>query len=255
MTQKTPLGAHSKNKETNEQKALPVLPVRDTVLFPHAVLPLTVGRESSVQLINSLGEDKTIVVVAQREARVDAPQPSDLYTVGTLAVVHKVVKMPNQSLFVFAEGLERVRLDEFTQLTPFMRAAYDPVAGSRFRRKSSEIEALAAQCSDPVPADRGRFADLVGRALDRRDEHRRAGPAGGFHRLLAAVAFDAGQAGHARNHRRSRSAGKDQSASGEGTGSPAAAQQDPVRSAGPGAADAARVLPARADEGHPERTG
>src|SRR5512141_3407495 len=95
---------------------MPVLPVRDTVLFPHAVLPLTVGRESSVQLINSLGEDKTIIVVAQREARVDAPQPTDLYAVGSLAVVHKVVKMPNQSLFVFAEGLERVRVTEYTQL-------------------------------------------------------------------------------------------------------------------------------------------
>src|ERR1700723_1334717 len=103
-------------------RALPILPVRDTVLLPHAVLPLTVGRESSVQLINSLGDDKTIVVVAQREARVDAPQPSDLYTVGSLAVVHKVVRMPNQSLFVFAEGLERVRLVEFAQLSPFMRA-------------------------------------------------------------------------------------------------------------------------------------
>ena len=55
---------------TTEERSLPILPVRDTVLFPHAVLPLTVGRESSVQLINSLGEDKTIVVVAQREARV-----------------------------------------------------------------------------------------------------------------------------------------------------------------------------------------
>ena len=85
---------------------MPILPLRDTVLFPHAVLPLTVGRESSVQLINSLGEDKTIVVVAQREARVDSPQPGDLYSMGTLATVHKVVKMPNQSLFVFAEGLE-----------------------------------------------------------------------------------------------------------------------------------------------------
>src|SRR6266571_3108090 len=105
-------------------RSLPILPVRDTVLFPHAVLPLTVGRDSSVQLINSLGEDKTIVVVAQREARVDAPQPTDLYNVGTLAVVHKVVKMPNQSLFVFAEGLERVQLTEFTQLTPFMSAYY-----------------------------------------------------------------------------------------------------------------------------------
>jgi len=116
-----------KLNETQEQQPLPVLPVRDTVLFPHAVLPLTVGRESSVQLINSLGEDKTIVVVAQREARVDSPQPSDLYSFGTSAIVHKVVKMPNQSLFVFAEGLERVQLTEFTQLTPFMRARVSPV--------------------------------------------------------------------------------------------------------------------------------
>ncbi len=127
--------------EVNLQQPLPILPVRDTVLFPHAVLPLTVGRESSVQLINSLGEDKTIVVVAQREARVDAPQPSDLYTVGTLAVVHKVVKMPNQSLFVFAEGLERVRLVEFAQLAPYMQARVDPVPEA-FPPPSPELEAL-----------------------------------------------------------------------------------------------------------------
>ena len=130
-----------KHRETNDVRALPVLPVRDTVLFPHAVLPLTVGRESSVQLINSLGEDKTIIVVAQREARVDNPQPSDLYTVGTSAIVHKVVKMPNQSLFVFAEGLERVRLGEFTQLAPFMRAKVS-VIPEAIQPDSSEIEAL-----------------------------------------------------------------------------------------------------------------
>jgi ATP-dependent Lon protease len=126
--------------ETTE-RSLPILPVRDTVLFPHAVLPLTVGRESSVQLINSLGEDKTIVVVAQREARVDSPQPTDLYTIGTLAVVHKVVKMPNQSLFVFAEGLERVRLADFAQLSPFMRARVTTIP-EVIPPKDSEIEAL-----------------------------------------------------------------------------------------------------------------
>src|SRR3954465_13986061 len=129
-------------KETSQpNRSYPVLPVRDTVLFPHAVLPLTVGRESSVQLINSLGEDKTIIVVAQREARVDSPQPVDLYTVGTLAVVHKVVKMPNQSLFVFAEGLERVRVDEYTQLQPYMKATVQTVP-EVFPPKNSEIEAL-----------------------------------------------------------------------------------------------------------------
>jgi ATP-dependent Lon protease len=142
MSQQTPSERTPKNKETNGQKALPVLPVRDTVLFPHAVLPLTVGRESSVQLINSLGEDKTIIVVAQREARVDAPQPSDLYTVGTSAVVHKVVKMPNQSLFVFAEGLERIKLGEFNQLTPFMTAQYSVLPEGAKPLATSEVEAL-----------------------------------------------------------------------------------------------------------------
>src|ERR1700757_3484880 len=104
---------------------LPVLPVRDTVLFPHAVLPLTVGRESSIQLIQSLGEGKTILVVAQRDARQDSPTGTDLHGVGTRATVHKVVKMPNQSLFVFTEGTERVRLGQFTQIHPFLTAEYE----------------------------------------------------------------------------------------------------------------------------------
>jgi len=158
-----------------EDRALPILPVRDTVLFPHAVLPLTVGRESSVQLINSLGEDKTIVVVAQREARVDAPQPSDLYTVGSLAVVHKVVKMPNQSLFVFAEGLERVRLVEFTQLNPFMRGKVVSVPEA-IPPKSSEVEALQRNVLTL-------FQQIVA-------GYRRAGSPGGFHRVESALAFD-----------------------------------------------------------------
>jgi ATP-dependent Lon protease len=142
MSEKPPVERTPKPKETLDVKALPVLPVRDTVLFPHAVLPLTVGRESSVQLINSLGEDKTIIVVAQREARVDSPQPSDLYAIGTSAVVHKVVKMPNQSLFVFAEGLERVKLTEFTQLAPFMRAHHEVIPDGPAPGVSSEVEAL-----------------------------------------------------------------------------------------------------------------
>src|SRR6478736_2573884 len=141
MAEKTRTERTTKPKE-EETGILPILPVRDTVLFPHAVLPLTVGRESSVQLINSLGEDKTIIVVAQREARVDSPQPTDLYTVGTSAVVHKVVKMPNQSLFVFAEGLERVKLGEFTQLTPFMSAHYSALPEGTAPTATSEIEAL-----------------------------------------------------------------------------------------------------------------
>ncbi len=63
--------------EVTGRRPVPVLPVRDTVLFPHAVLPLTVGRDSSIQLIQSLGEEKTILVVAQRDARQDSPQAAE----------------------------------------------------------------------------------------------------------------------------------------------------------------------------------
>ncbi|HLH34119.1 MAG TPA: endopeptidase La [Alloacidobacterium sp.] len=131
-----------KGREDRPQgRVLPVLPVRDTVLFPHAVLPLTVGRESSIQLIQSLGEEKTIVVVAQRDAHLDTPKPADLYAYGTMATVHKVVKMPNQSLFVFTEGTERVKLGEFTQAEPFMVANVDSVQETG-PQQGPELEAL-----------------------------------------------------------------------------------------------------------------
>src|SRR6204780_4788961 len=137
----SPTDPSRREQSGSQGRVLPILPVRSTVLFPHAVLPLTVGRESSIQLIQSLGDVKTIVVVAQRDERMDSPQPSDLYSVGTMATVHKVVKMPNQSLFVFTEGTERVKLGEFAQLEPFMMAAVDHLpevdAG-----KSAELEAL-----------------------------------------------------------------------------------------------------------------
>src|ERR1035437_4808736 len=126
---------------TTTGRPIPVLPVRDTVLFPHAVLPLTVGRESSIQLIQSLGEEKTILVVAQRDARQDAPQAADLHHIGTRATVHKVVKMPNQSLFVFTEGNERVRLGDFAQVAPFMTAECETVEEIE-PTASPELEAL-----------------------------------------------------------------------------------------------------------------
>ncbi len=112
----------SSNRNAPGARKIAVLPVRDTVLFPHAVLPLTVGRESSIQLIESLGEERTIVVVAQLDPRLDAPKPTDLHAVGTLATVHKVVRMPNQSRFVFTEGISRVRLVRYSQSEPFMVA-------------------------------------------------------------------------------------------------------------------------------------
>jgi ATP-dependent Lon protease len=119
----------------------PVLPVRDTVLFPHAVLPLTIGRESSMEMVRSLGEEKIIVVVAQRDSQNDNPQPADLYEVGTLAMIHKIIPMPNKSLFIFAEGLRRVRLTGYSQQSPFLRARIEPVQEIE-AEKTADMEAL-----------------------------------------------------------------------------------------------------------------
>jgi ATP-dependent Lon protease len=114
-------------KNAQAGRKIPVLPVRETVLFPHAVLPLTVGRESSIQLIESLGEERTIVVVAQLDPRQDAPKPADMHAIGTIATVHKVVRMPNQSRFVFTEGIGRVRLVQYSQTEPYMVAEVEPL--------------------------------------------------------------------------------------------------------------------------------
>jgi ATP-dependent Lon protease len=173
----------------NDQSAsgvrrIPVLPVRDTVLFPHAVLPLTVGRESSIQLIESLGDERTIAVTAQRDARLDAPTPGDMHAVGTLATVHKVVRMPNQSRFVFTEGVERVRLLRYVQTEPFMVAEVEPLEGAgdipsanveaqvrivinQFQQivsesptLSDELRTIAANIEEP-----GRLVDFVASSL------------------------------------------------------------------------------------------
>ncbi len=102
---------------------LPILPVRDTVLFPGAVMPLPVGRDSSLALLNSLdGPEKLLGVVAQLDPRVENPVGSDLHSVGTLAKVHKMVRMPNGNVVAFLEGLERIRVAEVIGLQPFIRA-------------------------------------------------------------------------------------------------------------------------------------
>ena len=136
------------DKKHSLPDTLPILPVRDTVLFPGAVLPLTVGRESSLALVNSLtGEEKLLGVVAQLDPRVEDPAAADLHKVGTLAKVHKTVKMPNGNVVVFMEGLQRIRIEELLGLRPFLRAnilAEPDIIGEN----DTELEALERNAQD-----------------------------------------------------------------------------------------------------------
>ena len=121
---------------------LPILPVRDTVLFPGAVLPLTVGRESSLALLDSLtGEEKILGVVAQLDPRIEEPSGSDLHSVGSAAKVHKMVRMPNGNVVVFLEGLQRFRVVEILGLKPFLRAQVEAQPDSE-DQEGAELTAL-----------------------------------------------------------------------------------------------------------------
>ena len=122
---------------------LPVLPVRDAVIFPNAVIPLNVGRESSVKLINDVQQgDGMLVVLTQRDKRVDAPAPSDLYELGTVSMVHRAMKTPEGNLFLIIMGVARVRVEEFTQYEPYLRGRIKTVPDEKEDETSVDFQAL-----------------------------------------------------------------------------------------------------------------
>ena len=106
----------------NVPEEVPVLTVRDTVIYPGGLLPITVGRPTSLALVQSLGESRTIAVISQLDPRLDTPSPTDLYSIGTLCVMHKAIKVPKDNLLLFCEGIARIRTQEFTATDPFLRA-------------------------------------------------------------------------------------------------------------------------------------
>src|SRR5436309_3098234 len=122
---------------------LPILPVRDAVIFPNAVIPLTVGRESSVRLINDVQQgDGMLVVLTQRDKRVDAPGPGDLYDIGTVSMVHRVMKTPEGNLFVIIMGVSRTHIDEFVQFEPYLRANLSVLGDEKEDESGVDFQAL-----------------------------------------------------------------------------------------------------------------
>ncbi len=155
--------------------------MRDTVLFPGAVMPLPVGRESSLALLESLqGPEKLLGVVAQLDPRIETPTGADIHSVGTLAKVHKMVRMPNGNVVAFLEGLERIRVIEVVGLTPFLRAKMErqpdlenqrdaelTALGRNVQELFREVVARSPQLSDDLQTEvmnidePGRLADFI----------------------------------------------------------------------------------------------
>src|SRR4051795_1406806 len=165
---------------------LPVLPLRDTVLFPNSFMPLAVAREASVRLVDEANTaGRLIGVFTQKEAATEEPAQDDLYAVGTVTHIHKMFKLPDGSLRLIVQGLARVTLDSIVQTRPYLRAAVT-VAEDQLRDEdhleidalqrniksnfqqvvslspllSDDLQSLAANITDP-----GKLADFIASSL------------------------------------------------------------------------------------------
>ena len=110
-------------KNESLPKSLPILSLRNTVLFPGVVIPITAGRDKSIKLINDANKgSKVIGVLSQKDETVEDPKFEDLYRVGTVARILKVLKMPDGNTTVIIQGKKRFEIEEPVSYTPFMTA-------------------------------------------------------------------------------------------------------------------------------------
>ena len=151
---------------------LPILPLKNTVAFPLTVLPLVVQKPRSVRLVDdAVIADRLVALVALKDPEVDEPEPSDVYRIGTLALIHRLARAPDGTLHIIVQGLERVRLDTFTQRDPYMRARVE--AHPDVVEEGVEIEALLRSTADLFRRLVGLAAylpeDVVSNVLDTQD--------------------------------------------------------------------------------------
>ena len=122
---------------------LPILPVRDAVVFPYMTLPLQIGRELSLQALEkALGEDRLVLLLAQKNASVEEPEPEDLYRIGTVGMIMRMIKQADRKVKVLVQGLSKARLVEVVALRPFLVGKIQCLQEQVFSSVPLEVEAL-----------------------------------------------------------------------------------------------------------------
>jgi ATP-dependent Lon protease len=148
-----PLDAEAIRADQPLPDALPILPLRDTVPFPESLTPLAVGQERSIQLVDDvLGADRMLAMVASRDPEVEVPGPADLYGVGVVGMVARMIKIPDGSLRVLVQGMQRVRLEDYVAEHPYLVARISELPD--VSEPSQELEALSRNVQ-------GTFSEIV----------------------------------------------------------------------------------------------
>src|SRR3954452_22505660 len=134
--------------ENDNIQTLPLVPLKNSVLFPNLLMPLSVGRPASLAAVEAAlaTEEKEIIVVAQRDSSVDSPGPADLYTIGTKAVIRKMSRPNPDMVEVLVLGVERVVIIKLEEAEPFIRARVLPLPVPA--ETSAEVEALTRALLD-----------------------------------------------------------------------------------------------------------
>lgn len=160
--------------------SLPVLPLRDIVVFPHMIVPLFVGRDKSIRALEeSMAADKNILLVAQKDAQIDDPEPDEIHSVGTYSTILQMLRLPDGTVKVLVEGQKRVRLAQFSIMEDHIAATYEeidfpiPISAELEAMMRSIIDRLEryAKLNKKVPQEilatvstinePGKFADTV----------------------------------------------------------------------------------------------
>lgn len=150
--------------KTSPPEELAILPLKNGVVYPNAVMPITIGQERSIKLIDdALVKDKIIGIVSVKNLKIEVPNPEDLYTVGCSALILKMMKLPDNQMSVLVQGQSRIHLKEYTQTTPYLKAKIDFIK-EEFE-KEVETEALmvsikhlfqrAVELSPHIPSEVG----------------------------------------------------------------------------------------------------
>ena len=122
---------------------LPVLPLKDLVIFPFIIVPLSVSREKSINAVDqALAENRVIMLTAQKDFQNEDPGEDDLYRVGTVAIIMRMLKLPDGRIRILVQGLSRARVDYFIQTAPFFKAKITRIEEAPTKDKSLEVEAL-----------------------------------------------------------------------------------------------------------------
>jgi len=130
-------------------KEVPILPLRNTVLFPGVVIPITAGRDKSIELIKDANKsDKIIGVVAQRDQNIENPGPGDLYALGTVAQILRVLKMPDGNTTVIIQGKRRFEIQSIVSEEPYIKASIKPVKEILPKKGDSEFRAIIDSIKD-----------------------------------------------------------------------------------------------------------